>query len=44
MDTSQLPSDGLKRLNRVVEKNINQKYVRHNVLWFIWRNEPFIVL
>ncbi len=32
---SQLPSDGLKRLNRVVEKNINWNTVRHNVLWFI---------
>ena len=32
---SQLPSDGLKRLNRVVEKNMKSKYVRHNVLWFI---------
>ena len=32
---SQLPSDGLKRLNRVVEKNVNQKYVCHNVLWTV---------
>lgn len=31
---SQLPSDGLKRLNRVVEK-CESKYVRNNVLWLI---------
>lgn len=31
---SQLPSDGLKRLNRVVE-NVNQKYVCNDVLWLV---------
>lgn len=31
---SQLPSEGLKRLNRVVEKR-QPKYVCYNVLWFV---------
>lgn len=31
---SQLPSDGLKRLNRVVEKR-QPKYVCNDVLWLV---------